>query len=258
MWSNQVWFSLPQDFDTVSPLSESCVPQAVVLNPTISQTLPSVSIQTTGSQSSKREFTQQGHGCRRNWLLHCLHIEQRSCRFLFPPPRNVMVVFECAFCFTFLCCNNFVVVFWCSCFRNTAIMWYAGLGFTLSPMGMVQSPLSARAASPKGAGNGSQLPQPSPPQPGGPGQQTGAAAGVYRKINSPAQGVATAGGSMTVNQQLSTVSGAGPAGSAGGNSVTQTFKMPSTTATSGLSQQFLHQGSGTFTISLEDASFLGR
>lgn len=140
-------------------------------------------------------------------------------------------------------------------------MVYLGIGFALSPMGMAPSPLSAHAPSPLGAGGTTQPPQPSPPQPAGMSQQTGTSSGIYRKVNSPAPSLpqmlsnsvpSPVNPMQQQQQQPVSLSAGGPAGA--GNATqgftttaanAQTFKMPSTTATSGLTQQLMHQGSGT-------------
>lgn len=142
------------------------------------------------------------------------------------------------------------------------IVWYLGIGFTLSPLGMVPSPVSAPTSSPVGSGGATQQQrQSSPPDSLGLGQQKSAAAavaGVMRKVNSPAQllsNSATAPGNVMQQQQQqqSAVSytAGGPVGSSAAKpgfsstSMSPTFKMPSSTATSGLTQHLLHPGSGT-------------
>ena len=127
---------------------------------------------------------------------------------------------------------------------------------------MVPSPLSAPIPSPLGTGASTQLPQPSPPQPGGMSQQTGAATGLYRN-NSPAPSLPQMLSSSVpspVNplqkqppqQPAANLTAGGPASTGNATQVftattsnNQTFKMPSTTATS---QQLMHQGSGTKTV----------
>ena len=127
----------------------------------------------------------------------------------------------------------------------------------MSPSGMVPSPLSAPIPSPLGAGGSTQLPQPSPPQPGGMSQQTGAAGGLYRKVNSPvpslpqmlSNSVPSPVNPIQKQQQPAGASaGSATQGFATTTSNTQTFKMPSNTATSSLPQQLMHQGPGTKTI----------